>query len=119
MRRQRRANLPPNPQSLLELGELPAAFQQTLALEKFLIYDNGDKEDRVLVFVTRRNLEILSTSPICFLDGTFKVRLVTLADLSNYQPTQFQPVGLCKKSTGNQSRSYPHIGPPTDDGWFS
>ena len=38
---------------------------------------------------------------------------ITLADLSNYQPTQFQPVGLCKKSTGNQPRSYPHIGQPT------
>ena len=44
---------------------------------------------------------------------------ISLADLSNYQPTQFQPVGLCKKSTGNQPRSYPHIGPPTGDGWFS
>ena len=43
----------------------------------------------------------------------------SLADLSNYQPTQFQPVSLCKKSTGNQPRSYPHIGPPTGDGWFS
>ena len=28
----------------------------------------------------------------------------------NYQPTQFQPVGLCKKSTGNQPCSNPHIG---------
>ena len=43
----------------------------------------------------------------------------TLADLSNYQPTQFQPVGLCKKSTGNQPRSYLHIGAPTGDSWFS
>ena len=33
-----------------------------------------------------------------------------LADLSNYQPTQFQPVGLCKKSTGNQPCSNPHVG---------
>ena len=45
--------------------------------------------------------------------------VIALADLSNYQPTQFQPVGLCKKSTGNQPRSYPSIGPPTGDGWFS
>ena len=44
---------------------------------------------------------------------------VALADLSNYQPTQFQPVGLCKKSTGNQPRSYPHIGPPAGDSWIS
>ena len=49
----------------------------------------------------------------------FPCSLGTLADLSNYQPTQFQPVGLYKKSTGNQRRSYPHIGPPTGDGWFS
>ena len=34
----------------------------------------------------------------------------SLANLSNYQPTQFQPVGLCKKSTGNHPCSNPHIG---------
>ena len=34
----------------------------------------------------------------------------TLADLSNYQPIQFQPVGLCKESTGNQPCSNPHRG---------
>ena len=35
---------------------------------------------------------------------------ISLADLSNYEPTQFQPVGLCKKSTGNQPCSNLHIG---------
>ena len=57
----------------------------------------------------------------CSSEKLFKSFKVTcpLADLSKYQPTQFQPVGLCKKSTGNQPRSYPHIGPPTGDGWFS
>lgn len=80
MRRQRRQNLPPNPKSLAELSDLPERFQKTLIGEKFLIYDSRDSEDddndsRVLVFATRKNLELLSKSEVWFLDGTFKVLL--------------------------------------------
>lgn len=40
----------------------------------FLTYDNNDLDDeRVLVFSTRRNLELPAASPIWFLDGAFQI----------------------------------------------
>lgn len=45
--------------------------------DRFLIYDSKGTQDvtsgRVIVFSTRRNLELLATSRIWYLDGTFKV----------------------------------------------
>lgn len=90
IRRARRKNLPPNPRSLADLGEIPNAFRKSLLGETFLLHDSGppeedlsDDEDedertaeggrRVLVFATRRNIEMLCESSIWFLDGTFKV----------------------------------------------
>ena len=84
MRRQRRANLPPNPKSLSDLADVPERFQQTLAREKFLIFDYNDdniedsENSRVLVFATSRNLEFLARSSTWFLDGTFKVIVVII-----------------------------------------
>lgn len=80
MRRHRRRNLPPNPQSVQELDQIPDRYQVTLSDETFLIYDSaaGDaplldrEEARVLVFATRRNLELLANSEAWYLDGTFK-----------------------------------------------
>lgn len=87
MRRERRRRLPTNPRSLQELGELPREFQRTFLDERFLIYDSRDENveeeeedeaedteqrDRVLVFSTRRNIELLCKSETWFLDGTFK-----------------------------------------------
>ena len=82
IRRARKKNLPPNPRKLDQLEELPELYRTTFTKEKFLIYDSkfdgGDEDEigeegRVLVFATRRNLELLSRSPTWFLDGTFKV----------------------------------------------
>ena len=101
IRRVRSTNSVPNPKSLADLGELPDEYQKTLLDEQFLMYDSltdahddrdtEDEEDeglsedddeeqpprtvpprRVLVFATRRNIEILCTSTVWFVDGTFK-----------------------------------------------
>lgn len=95
VRRVRSKNSIPNPKSLADLGELPADYQKTLLGEQFLMYDSltdahddrdtddeeeeglsNDEEEqqprRVLVFATRRNIEILCTSTVWFVDGTFK-----------------------------------------------
>lgn len=93
VRRIRRKNSTPNPRSLTDLGELPDAYQKTLLGEQFLMFnsltaghddsDSDDEEDemaddeeqpprRVLVFATRRNIELLCTSTVWFVDGTFK-----------------------------------------------
>lgn len=74
MRRAKKDNLDPNPTTIEALGELPEKYQKTLLGENFLLYDSGaGTDDRVLVFSTRRNLELLSRSRVWFLDGTFKV----------------------------------------------
>lgn len=79
MRRERRRDLPANPTSLEDLGEIPDRYKNSLTGEKFLIFDSlldpeiENFEGRGLVFATRRNLELLSQSPTWYLDGTFKV----------------------------------------------
>lgn len=73
MRRKRRENLPANPKSLDELGEIPEQFRVTLAGERFLVKDDEGEADRVITFATRRSLELLAASEIWFVDGTFKV----------------------------------------------
>eukprot|EP00102_Acyrthosiphon_pisum_P019707 XP_016656917.1 PREDICTED: uncharacterized protein LOC107882696 [Acyrthosiphon pisum] len=77
MRKVRRKNLPPNPKTLNDFGTLPDRYQKTLTGEHFLIYDSLDddsvNEGRVVVFSTRRNLELLARSDCWFLVGTFKV----------------------------------------------
>lgn len=95
LQRVRRKELPSNPLSLSQLGEIPARYQQTLVGEHFLLHDSGpppeesssdsDSESddgeperarqerpRVIVFATRKNLELLCESAVWFLDGTFK-----------------------------------------------
>lgn len=80
IRKIRQKHLPPNPSSLADLGELPENFTKTATGDKFLIYDSNnddeaeENEGRVIVFSTRRNLELLAASLMWFLDGTFKVR---------------------------------------------
>ncbi|KAL7299220.1 hypothetical protein TKK_0007815 [Trichogramma kaykai] len=73
IRRLRRKNWPPNPTSIDALGEIPERFTKTSMDEHFLLYDSQDNAARVIVFSTRKNLEILLRSYIWFLDGTFKV----------------------------------------------
>lgn len=77
MRRERRKNAPANPNSLEELEEIPQNLQVTTTGDRFLMYDSRDTDDleagRVIVFATRRNLELLLSSRMWYLDGTFRV----------------------------------------------
>lgn len=79
MRRARRRNLPPNPTTLQELGEIPERFENTVTGDRFLIYDSRNEDDdvegNILVFATRRNLEILSQREVWYVDGTFEVQI--------------------------------------------
>ncbi|KAF0707174.1 MULE domain-containing protein [Aphis craccivora] len=94
MRQVRRKNLPPNPKTLFDLGTLPDQYQKTLTGEKFLIYDSLDdnsvSEGRVVVFSTRRNLELLAKNDCWFLDGIFKV-------YPNIFKQVFTILGTCKQ----------------------
>lgn len=76
-RQVQRKNLLSNPKTLSDLGTLPNQYQKTNTGKKFLIYnsfdDNFVNEGKVVVFTTRRNLELLARSNCWFLEGTFKV----------------------------------------------
>lgn len=110
VRRTRRQNLPPNPKSLNELHMLPDQYQRTLQGQRFLMYDSreeyededeelhADEQDeeaaRVLVFATRRNIELLCESSTWFLDGTFKVSPTIFTQV-------FTILGVRKRSATN------------------
>lgn len=75
--RVRRKNLPEKPNSIEDLEDLPDEYTKTSLGEQFVLHDNrhtkDEDEGRVIVFGTRKNIEILCRSPIWFLDGTFKM----------------------------------------------
>lgn len=92
LQRTRKKELPPNPQNLRDLKEIPERYTKTLLGEVFLLHDSrtpdpedsdsedegSDEEDnpepetsRVLVFSTRKNIEYLCESSTWFIDGTF------------------------------------------------
>ena len=81
IQRVKRKNMPATPNSLADLLEIPQTYQKALVGEQFLLYDSGSKEEeeedeegprRVLVFTTRKNIELLCKCSMWFVDGTFK-----------------------------------------------
>ena len=64
-------NVPPEPTSLTNL-EIPEFYTITDWGDRFLLYDSEieSENQRMLIFGTERNLEILSTSSVCLADGT-------------------------------------------------
>ena len=71
--RQDAGNPPPVPRTCADIV-IPDEYQITTSGERFLMYDSGaGDEDRILIFGTERNLQILETSQNWFCDGTFKV----------------------------------------------
>ncbi|KAE9523275.1 hypothetical protein AGLY_016223 [Aphis glycines] len=106
MRKVRRKNLPPNPKTLNDFGTLPDRYQKTLTGEHFLIYDSLDddsvNEGRVVVFSTRRNLELLARSDCWFLDGTFKVCPTIFTQV-------FTILGTCKQHDAHDTVAIPFV----------
>ena len=70
--RQHAGNPHPVPQTPEEIV-IPDEYKVTSRGEDFLLYDGGDDENRILLFSTHRNLQVLETSSHWFCDGTFKV----------------------------------------------
>ena len=86
--------MPPNPTSLAALEDIPNQFQRTLQGEQFLPLDqkpDDEEEGRVLVFATRRNVEMLCKSPVWFVDKTFKESPTLFTQL-------FTVIGLRKRN---------------------
>ena len=59
------------PKSLEQLF-LPEEYKLTSKGEPFLLYDSGPETQRILIFGTQRNLEMLQLSKVWLADGTFK-----------------------------------------------
>ena len=51
---------------------LPEEYKLTSKGEPFLLYDSGSETQRILIFGTQRNLEMLQSSKVWLADGTFK-----------------------------------------------
>lgn len=80
IRRKRAENTPANPKSLADLDEISELYTKTVSGDNFLLYDSkaNDKvpDGRVLVFYTKRNLEILRECNVWFADGNFEVIII-------------------------------------------
>lgn len=63
-------NIIPNPR---DLSELKLDNILTAKGEIFLIYDNECNDNRLLIFATKGNLEMLKNSDGIFSDGTFSI----------------------------------------------
>lgn len=69
--RQRENGFLPTPPSLTQL-EIPEQFRFTVKGERFLLFDSGPSDDRIFIFSTTRNLELLAAEKHWYSDGTFK-----------------------------------------------
>ena len=66
----RRRILPPLPQS--SLFTIPDAFKSTIDGKRFLLFDEARvRRERLLLFASDQQLDILFDSKVLFMDGTF------------------------------------------------
>ena len=65
------AQVPANPVSLLELN-ISSKYRITHLNEPFLFFDSDDGSDRIIIFSTLRNLQLLSNTSNWYADGIFK-----------------------------------------------
>ncbi|RWS19111.1 hypothetical protein B4U80_11385, partial [Leptotrombidium deliense] len=70
-KRQKTANSLPKANSLMEL-RLSGEYTKTFKNEEFILHDSGPQDERIILFGTQRNLDLLASSPHWFADGTFK-----------------------------------------------
>lgn len=87
VQRERLRDMPPNPQDIEDLREIPDKYTKTMAGDVFLQYDSFQDDDynlgcgRILIFCTKHNLQTLAKSQIWYVDGTFKTSPVIFYQL--------------------------------------
>ena len=72
IRRQRKRAGNPVPVPQDRFFDIPPEYQQTSASDAFLLHGTGNGDDRILVFATIENIQLLAESQWWFMDGTFK-----------------------------------------------
>lgn len=70
-RRRTNKNIPTAPTSLMDLI-IPDDLQN-IGDVRFLLYDSGPGEGRILIFSTDRNLQLLKRADVLSMDGTFDI----------------------------------------------
>ena len=63
--------VPPNPENLLQL-KIPFEYTITHSNQDFLLFDSDDGTERMIIFATRKNLQLLASAKQWYADGTFK-----------------------------------------------
>ena len=71
--RNKAENVPPEPLSLQYL-EIPESYHITKKGQQFLLYDSGAEigNQRIVIFGTQANVDLLSSATVWLADGTFK-----------------------------------------------
>ncbi|CAG8530364.1 408_t:CDS:1, partial [Cetraspora pellucida] len=69
-----RADMPPQPKKLDDI-DIPDSLCLTLSKEEFLVRDFIIEEERILLFITKANIQHLSKALYWMMDGTFKTVL--------------------------------------------
>ena len=72
IRRNRQTGAPANPVNRASI-DLPAQYKNLPNGERFLQYDSGAVDNRILIFATDASLQLLASSNHWFMDGTFKI----------------------------------------------
>ena len=72
IRRQRKRAGNPLPVPQDKDFDIPPEYHQTTGGQQFLLFDSGHGEDRIIIFATDENIQLLAESPSWFMDGTFK-----------------------------------------------
>lgn len=70
----RKSNLsaPSSPDNLSDDFQIPDIYQSTLASERFLLYDDHNGPERIIIFVTNVGMDVLKRYSMWYCDGTFK-----------------------------------------------
>ncbi|XP_060086051.1 uncharacterized protein LOC132565428 [Ylistrum balloti] len=68
--RARRKETPVLPKTLSDI-RLEGKWTETSTRDRFLLFDDGDQQNRIIAFATTENLRYLSTADTFYCDGTF------------------------------------------------
>ena len=67
-------NVPKEPITFADIV-IPLKFQVTASNQQFLLYDNNDHNNRLLIFASKEQLDLLNQCEAWHCDGTFAVRI--------------------------------------------
>jgi hypothetical protein len=67
-------DIPTEPKTFADII-IPPKFQLTASNEQFLLYDNNDNDNRILIFSSKQHLDLLNRCESWHCDGTFKVSI--------------------------------------------